>query len=74
MIICNCNALTESHVKAAVDAGARRWSGVHAYHGCEVQCGSCGVEITDCIAARRKETSALQDASAFFAAAVFSEA
>ena len=53
MYVCNCNGLTERHVKEAIGAGARKWSDVHAHYGCEPQCGSCGPEITDAIKGAR---------------------
>ena len=58
MYVCNCNGLTERHVKAAVESGARKWTDVHAHHGCEPQCGSCGVDIAAFIKPKRSQKSA----------------
>ncbi|MEK9724655.1 MAG: (2Fe-2S)-binding protein, partial [Rhodospirillaceae bacterium] len=42
--------ITEREVKAAVRAGARRWTDVHAHHGVEPCCGKCQCEIVKTIA------------------------
>jgi bacterioferritin-associated ferredoxin len=39
--ICLCNALTDHHVREAVQAGASRPSEVYDACGCVVQCGTC---------------------------------
>ena len=63
MYVCNCNGLTERQVKTAVERGARKWSDVHAHHGCEPQCGGCGVEIAGYIKPkRRRKCSAMASA------------
>ncbi|MBM85462.1 MAG: hypothetical protein CMM47_05515 [Rhodospirillaceae bacterium] len=49
MYICNCNALNDIQVRAAISAGARQWREVHAYYGFKPQCGSCGNEISSLI-------------------------
>jgi bacterioferritin-associated ferredoxin len=41
MIVCVCNRLTESDVRAAARAGASTPEKAYACHGCEVQCGCC---------------------------------
>lgn len=41
MIVCICNRLTESDVRAAARAGATTPEKAYACHGCEVQCGCC---------------------------------
>jgi len=47
MIVCNCNALNERKVDEAIEAGAKCWREVQAFHGCVPDCGSCEQEITD---------------------------
>ena len=49
MIVCNCNRITERQVKAAIEAGAEKWTDVHAHYECAPQCGCCGVEIAEYI-------------------------
>jgi len=39
--ICHCNALTDHHVRQAVDGGARRTAEVYRAAGCKAQCGGC---------------------------------
>jgi bacterioferritin-associated ferredoxin len=39
--ICNCNALTDKQIAAAVAAGAERPRDVYAACGCQAQCGCC---------------------------------
>lgn len=41
MIICSCNRLTESEVRAAARSGASTPEKAYACLGCEVQCGCC---------------------------------
>ena len=41
MIVCVCNAICEDEVRVAVRAGAPCPRSAYAFHGCEVQCGSC---------------------------------
>ena len=41
MIVCVCNRLTESDVRAAARAGCTTPEKVYARHDCEVQCGCC---------------------------------
>lgn len=47
MFVCNCNGLTESDAKEAIERGACQWDHVHAFHGCEPCCGMCQDEIED---------------------------
>jgi bacterioferritin-associated ferredoxin len=42
MFVCLCNLLTDSHVRAAAEAGASRPSQVYEACGCSPQCGCCG--------------------------------
>ena len=41
MIVCSCNRLTESDVRAAARAGAATPEVAYARLGCDVQCGCC---------------------------------
>jgi bacterioferritin-associated ferredoxin len=41
MIVCVCNRLTESDVRAAARAGASTPEAAYACHGGEVLCGCC---------------------------------
>ena len=41
MIVCSCNRLTESEVRAAARSGAPTPETAYACLGCEVQCGCC---------------------------------
>lgn len=41
MIVCVCNALAESEVRAAARAGANTTEEAYAKLGCEMQCGAC---------------------------------
>lgn len=41
MIVCVCNALAETEVRAAARAGAATPEAAYAALGCEVQCGAC---------------------------------
>ena len=50
MYVCNCNGITESQVKAALQAGAEYWKDVHSHYDCAPQCGKCQCEIIDAIA------------------------
>jgi bacterioferritin-associated ferredoxin len=47
MYVCNCNGITQRQVRAAKDAGARRWTDVHAHYGHQPCCGGCGVEMSE---------------------------
>ena len=41
MIVCVCNALTETEVREAARKGARTPEAAYATLGCEPQCGCC---------------------------------
>ena len=41
MIVCVCNAITESEVREAARQGARTPEAAYARLGCEAQCGCC---------------------------------
>ena len=41
MIVCSCNRITESEIRAAARCGAATTDAAYACHGCEVQCGCC---------------------------------
>ena len=45
MYICNCNALTDKQIAAAVAAGAIRPRDVYAVCGCKAECGCCTATI-----------------------------
>lgn len=47
MYVCNCNGITQRQVRAAKEAGARKWTDVHAHFQCQPQCGGCGAEIAN---------------------------
>ena len=49
MIICVCNRINCSSVRAAVDAGARSPQAVQAHHGCKFNCGKCSCSIGEII-------------------------
>ena len=41
MIDCDCNAICEDELRAAVRAGAPCPRSAYAHLGCQVQCGTC---------------------------------
>ena len=41
MIVCVCNALTETEVREAARSGATCPAAAYARHGCEPHCGCC---------------------------------
>ena len=41
MILCSCNAITESEVRKAAREGAATPDAAYASFGCEAQCGCC---------------------------------
>ena len=53
MIICNCNALNERQVKAALAAGSESWRDVHDHFDLEPKCGKCRCEIIELITENR---------------------
>ena len=61
MYVCNCNGITESQVKAALQAGAECWKDVHSHYDCAPQCGKCQCEIIDAIAEFQTEEPAHSD-------------
>ena len=56
MIICNCNALNERQVNAAISSGISGWREVHDYHGHEPSCGQCRCEISELISLFRRDS------------------
>ncbi|MDG2205628.1 MAG: (2Fe-2S)-binding protein [Alphaproteobacteria bacterium] len=61
MYVCNCNGITESQVKAALQAGAECWKDVHSHYDCAPKCGKCQCEIIDAIAEFQAEEPAYSD-------------
>lgn len=58
MYVCICNGISDSQVKEAINAGAKRWNDVHAFHGCEPCCGKCRFEIIrEMVEAREDEAA-----------------
>ena len=49
MIVCVCNAITESEVREAARAGATCPDNAYARLGCEPHCGCCLVYAQDLI-------------------------
>lgn len=45
MYICICNALNDTQIRCAVDAGAKNAGQVYAGLGCSPQCGKCVTAI-----------------------------
>jgi bacterioferritin-associated ferredoxin len=41
MIVCVCNAITESEVREAARKGCRTPEAAYASYDCELQCGCC---------------------------------
>ncbi|MDJ0389635.1 (2Fe-2S)-binding protein [Roseomonas sp. E05] len=41
MYVCLCNGLTDTQIRGAIDAGARRPKEVYAACNCSAQCGCC---------------------------------
>ncbi|HWX49729.1 MAG TPA: (2Fe-2S)-binding protein [Roseomonas sp.] len=41
MYVCLCNGLTDTQIRGAIDAGARRPKEVYAACNCAAQCGGC---------------------------------
>ena len=54
MYICNCNAINQRQIKAAIDAGAVCYRDVLGHHGCVPQCGKCQTEIDDAISSPKQ--------------------
>ena len=64
MYVCNCNGIRCKEVDAALQAGARQPTAVHAPHGCEVQCARCVPEIAARIRRARAEEKTREEAFA----------
>ena len=64
MIVCICNRITESEVRAAARAGAATPEKVYACMGCEVQCGCCLDYAQEVIDEERPKQSHLRLVSA----------
>lgn len=47
MIICICNRINESAVRAAARGGAASPDAVYAAHGCAMKCGRCVCAMKD---------------------------
>lgn len=45
MIVCNCNALSDTVVRVACQAGQGSVSDIYARCGCQAKCGSCTATI-----------------------------
>jgi len=63
MIVCICNVLTESDVRAAVENGARDADAVYSHHGCERECGTCACTIEEFLCGPRRADAAPEDAA-----------
>ena len=57
MIVCSCNALSESQVRAAARKGACSPEAAYAKLGCEVQCGTCVFYAQEVIDDERRDGS-----------------
>ncbi|MEA3029714.1 MAG: bacterioferritin-associated ferredoxin [Sphingomonadales bacterium] len=53
MIVCVCNAIRESEVRAAARAGASCPGSVYKARGCKPRCGQCFSFAREIIAAER---------------------
>ncbi len=51
MYVCNCNALTDRQIAAAIAGGADRPQEVYASCGCKAQCGCCTATILSMVRA-----------------------
>ena len=49
MYVCNCNAITERDLAAAIKDGASHWQDVHAHFKHTPCCGMCENEMTETI-------------------------
>ena len=66
MIVCSCNRLTESDVRAAARNGAATPETAYACLGCEVECGCCldyAQEIIDEARGRRPQLRVVRKAA-----------
>ena len=70
MYICLCHGVTESAIRAAVNAGARTFRQLSFTTGCGTQCGSCAAQaqalLEECLESQelRDQTPLLQIISA----------
>jgi bacterioferritin-associated ferredoxin len=55
MILCSCNAIRESDVRAAARRGCPCPESAYRSLGCEFQCGSCRDHAEELIAAERAQ-------------------
>ena len=55
MYVCNCNAITERDLAAAIKEGASHWRDVHAHFKHTPCCGMCQNEITETINSRKSK-------------------
>ena len=53
MIVCSCNAIRESEVRAAARRGCPCADSAYRALGCEFECGSCRDHIEDVVADER---------------------
>jgi len=60
MIVCSCNAITESEVREAARSGANSPEAAYACLGCELQCGCCLDYAQDIIAEERDQRPRLR--------------
>jgi bacterioferritin-associated ferredoxin len=58
MYVCNCNALTESQVRKAIENHARNPAAVYRYYDCEPQCGRCVPEVRAMLKKEAREAKA----------------
>ena len=63
MIVCVCNVLTESDVRAAIESGARDADAVYSHHGCERECGTCVCMIEEFLCAPCRAQAAPENAA-----------
>jgi bacterioferritin-associated ferredoxin len=57
MILCLCNALTDTRIDAAIEQGARRPRDVYARCGCRARCGRCTASILAALRTRGAKPS-----------------
>ena len=60
MIICSCNAISESDVREAARSGAASPEAAYACLGCEAQCGCCLDYALEIIAEERGKRPSLR--------------
>ena len=64
MIVCSCNAITESEVREAARSGSASPEAAYACLGCEAQCGCCLDYAQEIIAEERGKRPQLRLVSA----------